>query len=133
MTRHILSFLIFLTFTSAAFSGSIFSEYSAEPQQDRVELKWVTKSEIDADNFIVLRSNDSQNFIKLKTVNCEGPGNIYKYIDKDIVFKSVKPKYYKIKVLKKNGEVLEVTDTMIVHPNISGIFRTWGAIKALFR
>lgn len=133
MFRHTINFLLFLVFTMPVFSGSIFSEYSAEPQQDRVELKWVTKSEIDADHFTILRSNDSQNFIKLKTMNCEGPGTTYKYLDKDIAFKNAKPKYYKIKVVKKNGEVIEMTDTMIVHPNISGIFRTWGAIKALFR
>lgn len=133
MRRYLLHTFILLLFVIPAFAGSIFSEYSAEPQQDRVELKWITKSEIDADHFTVLRSNDSQNFIQLKTVNCKGPGTTYRYVDKDIVFKSVEPKYYKIKVFKKNGELLEETDTMIVHPSISGIFRTWGAIKALFR
>ncbi len=133
MRRYLLHIFFLLLFAVPVFAGSIFSEYSAEPQQDRVEIKWTTKSEIDADHFTVLRSNDNQTFIQLKTVNCEGPGTTYRYIDKDIVFKSVEPKYYKIKVYKKNGELLEETDTMIVHPNISGIFRTWGAIKALFR
>ena len=134
MQRYLLYTLFLMLFAvSAAFAGSIFSEYSAEPQQDRVEVKWTTRSEIDADHFSILRSNDNQTFIQLKTVNCAGPGTTYRYTDKDIVFKSVEPKYYKIKAYKKNGELLEETDTMIVHPSISGIFRTWGAIKALFR
>jgi hypothetical protein len=115
------------------FAGSIFSEYSAEPHQDRVEIKWTTKSEIDAHHFVILRSNNNQNYINLKTLSCNGPGSTYEYIDKDIAFKSTAPKYYRIKVYSGDGRLIEESDTMIVHPNISGIFRTWGAIKAIFR
>jgi hypothetical protein len=133
MQRHSLHLFFILLIAVPLFAGSIFSEYSAKPYQDRVEISWTTKSEIDAHHFTVSRSNDNQTYINLKTLSCKGPGTTYSYVDKDIVFKSIAPKYYRIKVYSRSGKLIEESDVMIVHPNISGIFRTWGAIKAIFR
>lgn len=128
-----LSIILILLLVSSLYASYVFSEYSAAPQTDRVIISWTTKNETNIKNFIVLRSNDDRTFIKLKTINPKGPGTQYTYIDENVMFKDASALFYKVKAVGRNGQALEESDAMIVHPNISGIFRTWGAIKAMFR
>ncbi len=131
--RRIYSTFLLLLFVSSLFAGVIFSEYSATPETDRVTITWSTKSETNISSFAVLRSDDDKTFIELKRVKALGPGTQYTYIDENVVFKGVSAMFYKIKAIDNKGNVADESDAMIVHPNISGIFRTWGAIKAMFR
>jgi len=131
--RQKLTTVFLLVFISSLFAGVVFSEYSATPETDRVTITWTTKSETNIKAFSILRSNDDKTFIELKRINAQGPGTQYTYVDENVVFKDVSPLFYKITAIDRNGRIVEETDGMIVHPNISGIFRTWGAIKAMFR
>ena len=131
--RQKLTTLFLLIFVSSLFAGVVFSEYSATPATDRVTITWSTKSETNVKAFVILRSNDDKTFVELKRINPQGPGTQYSYVDENVVFKDISPLFYKIKAIDDNGRVVDESDGMIVHPNISGIFRTWGAIKDMFR
>ena len=134
MKKHFTLIIIFL-FLSVLFAGdnTIFNEYNAQPTDaNRVIISWVTKDESQLKHFVVQRSNDDNNFIDLDVIGLKGPGNKYEYIDEDVLFKSGGALFYKVVALKRDGTKIE-TSSMMVHPNISGIFRTWGAIKAMFR
>ncbi len=124
--------LILLIFTALAYASSIFSEASAVPGTNRVTINWVTSSEINIDKFVVLRSTDDVSYIEISRIVPKGPGTRYEYIDDGVLFKDISPLFYKLRAVDINGKVVDES-SMLVHPNISGIFRTWGTLKALFR
>ena len=132
--RRTLYILMILSFFSLLIAGNIavFTEVSATPSTDKVVLSWVTKTELNVDKFAVLRSSDDVSYIELARVRPKGPGSHYEYVDGNVMFKDVSPLFYKIRAIDIQGKVLDET-SLIVHPSISGIFRTWGTLKALFR
>ncbi len=133
MKKLLISVIIFLTISVVlAGDNPAFNEYNAQPDANRVIISWVTKDESQLKHFSVQRSNDDKYFIDLDQILPKGPGYKYEYIDEDVLFKSGGAIFYKIVAVKKDGTKIETT-SMMVHPNISGIFRTWGAIKAMFR
>lgn len=130
--RKILPIIIILAFSVQLYAANVFSEASAIPSTNRVVLSWVTKSETNIKSFLILRSNDDKVYISLATKTAKGPGTRYEYIDQNVMFKDFSPVFYKIRALDSAGQMIEET-AVIAHPNISGIFQTWGAIKKLFR
>ncbi len=130
---RIFKILLILILISPLFAGFVFTEYSAEPETNRVRVSWLTKAENGVSQFVILRSNDDRNFTEIKRVNIHGSGTRYTFLDENVTFKGASALFYKIKAVDENNNVKEESDKMIVHPNISGIFRTWGAIKAMFR
>lgn len=130
--RYSIPFIILLT-VSLAFANFIFLEYSATPYTNNVLIEWVTKSESDIDRFLILRSNDDKNFVEIGSVDRKGTGEHYSYTDDNVVFKDSQTFFYKLRAVNSDDSSVEETQSLIVHPNISGIYRTWGAIKAMFR
>jgi hypothetical protein len=132
--RHSASiFLILLLFVSLAFANFIFLEYSANPSNNSVLIEWITKSESGVFKFTVLRSIDDQNFIEIGTVTAEKAGYNYTFTDNNVLFKDSQTFFYKLKAVRSDDSMIEETQSLIVNPNISGIYRTWGAIKELFK
>jgi hypothetical protein len=132
--RHSASiFFILLLFVSLAFANFIFLEYSANPSNNSVLIEWITKSESGVFKFTVLRSIDDQNFIEIGTVTAEKAGYNYTFTDNNVLFKDSQTFFYKLKAVRSDDSMIEETQSLIVNPNISGIYRTWGAIKELFK
>jgi len=126
-------FFILLLFVSLAFANFIFLEYSANPSNNSVLIEWVTKSESGVFKFVVLRSFDDQNFIEIGSVLAEKAGYNYTFTDDNVLFKDSQTFFYKLKAVRSDNSMIEETQSLIVNPNISGIYRTWGAIKELFK
>ena len=130
--RKAFSILLLLLLISSLYAASVFSECSAVPQTDKVKISWITKSETGIKQFAILRSNDDVNFIELKKLNPKGPGTSYEYVDENVMFKDASRLFYKVRALGESGQLIDES-SMLVLPNTTGMFRTWGAIKALFR
>lgn len=130
--RYFIPTIILLS-ASLAFANFIFLEYSATPYTNSVVIEWVTKSESDVEKFAILRSSDDKNFVEIGSVDCKGTGERYSYTDDNVVFKDSQTFFYKLRAVNSDDSSVEETQSLIVHPNISGIYRTWGAIKAMFR
>jgi hypothetical protein len=132
-TTSIILVLFFVV--SLAFANFIFLEYSATPSTNSVLIEWVTRSESGVARFVILRSPNDQdpNFREIGTVESEGAGNNYSFTDDNVLFKDNQTFFYKLEAVRSNGSLIESTQSLIVHPNISGIYRTWGAIKELFK
>mgnify|MGYP003565391452 CR=1 FL=1 len=132
MRLNIITLFMFLLF-SVVFAQTIFFEYSATPSTNQVVVNWKTSSETNVENFVILRSSDDNVFIEIGSAQAKGVGTEYKFVDENVIFKGSNTFFYKIKAVKSNGVLIEETQSLMVNPNISGIFRTWGAIKAMFR
>jgi hypothetical protein len=115
------------------YANFIFLEYSANPSNNSVIIEWVTKSESGVSKFIILRSADDQNFIEIGSLIVEKVGYNYSFTDDNVLFKDSQTFFYKIRAVRGDNSSIEETQSLIVHPNISGIYRTWGAIKELFK
>jgi hypothetical protein len=126
-----------LLFTSFLFAdntdGQIFSEYSALPDQNQVVLTWQTKDSFGIRQFVILRSSDDQNFFEIARVSSLGPGVQHKYIDTNVIFNSGSAMFYKIRAIDESGASVGESGSLLVHPSVSTIFRTWGTLKAVFR
>ena len=126
--------LILLFFAvSMAFDNFIFSDYEANPSNNSVLIEWVTKSESGVSQFVILRSLDDKNFGEIDRVESEGAGNNYSYTDDNVLYKDTQSFFYKLRAVRSDDSLIEETQSLLVHPNISGIYRTWGAIKELFK
>jgi len=126
-------FVTLLLFVSLAFANFIFLEYSANPSNNSVLIEWVTKTESGVFKFTVLRSIDDKNFVEIGTVIAEKAGHNYTFTDNNVLFKDSQTFFYKLKAIRSDDSMIEETQSLIVNPNISGIYRTWGAIKELFK
>ena len=134
MQKIILIPLTLVFLISLAFADFIFQEYTATPSSGGVVIEWVTKSEAGIMRFAVMRSTNDVDFIEVGSVSVRGVGTRYSFADNNVVFKDSQTFFYKLRAINTNGETsAETEQSLIVHPNISGIYRTWGAIKAMFR
>ena len=134
MRKAYFLFLILIFTFSLLFAGTIFEQYSAVPATNQVTIKWRTLSESDVASFNILRGMDIDNITSRVTrVTAAGPGSDYTFIDENVMFKSSQTFYYKIQAIRSDETVIEESSALYVNPNISGIYRTWGAIKAIFR
>jgi hypothetical protein len=117
-----------------AYAGYIiFSECSATPANNKVNLTWVTKNESGVSKFLIMRSMDDKVFDEVGFTLAKGAGGNYSFTDANVIFKDTQTFFYKIRAVRSNNSVVEDSESLMVNPNISGIFRTWGAIKAIFR
>jgi len=125
--------VILLLLISLAFANIIFLEYSATPSNNSVLIEWITKSEEGISRFVILRSIDDEVFIEIGSINPEKAGHNYSFTDNNVLFKDSQTFFYKLRAERANSNSGIDTQSLIVHPNISGIYRTWGAIKELFK
>jgi hypothetical protein len=133
MKKTAIILLSVLIFVSLVYANFIFLEYSANPSNNSVIVEWVTKSESGVSKFVVLRSSDDQNFIEIGSLVAEKAGYNYSFTDDNVLFKDSQTFFYKLRATRADNSTIEETQSLIVHPNISGIYRTWGAIKELFK
>jgi hypothetical protein len=122
-----------LLLIASVYGATVFSESSATPATNNVTVNWTTISEESVSRFIVLRSTDDRLFAEIGSVNVQGTGVEYKFVDNNVVFKGSQTFFYKIRAVNTSGGTIDETQSLMVNPNISGMFRTWGAIKLMFR
>jgi hypothetical protein len=123
--------LLLLLSTSLLLAGTIIVEWSAEPEQDRVILKWKTSSEEDLSKFVIERSSDNSHFNEIGEVIARGPGFQYRF-DDDKLGMTNSLFYYRLRLVNKNGSS-QFSETIWIISNTLSSPRTWGSIKALFR
>jgi hypothetical protein len=133
MKKLFIPFLVLAIMVSVAFAGVVFQESTATPGTNRVTITWLTKNEDGVTRFVILRSPDDISFFDIGSVTAKGAGTSYNFVDEDVLFKADQTFFYKIRAVRENNEAVDESQSLIVNPNISGIFRTWGAIKWLFR
>jgi len=129
--RYTVIFIILLV-VSSVFAGALLDYFHAQNDGDNVKLEWKTTTESNLANFVVQRRTPDSQFIDLATINPKGNNSVYTYIDQaaykmaDLVF------VYRLKIVDNDGS-LSYSSEVSVSPNISGVKRTWGSIKAMFR
>jgi hypothetical protein len=130
--RKYVTTLLILTLATFITAGAMIENFEASPGANKVTLTWTTNSETSIQSFQILRSSDDVTFTEINDIKAAGPGTQYIATDENVFFKS-SALFYKITALDASGNIVEQTRSKLVYPNTTGMFRTWGAIKAMFR
>ncbi len=125
-------FIVFLV-SSLAFGGADMEYFHGWSESGNVRLEWKTSKETNLKHFIIERKPpETSYYIEITTVKPKGSNSIYTYID-ETAYKTTELIFvYRIKIVDSNDEVTYSAE-LSVTPNISGVKRTWGSIKAMFR
>lgn len=111
--------------------GQVIRDFTAAAAGHQVMVRWTSGSESGLQEYQVQRSADGTHFTVVGTVNPLGSGHTYSYTDEDL-FKNPQTWYYRIAAVKP-GTATEYTQSREVSMISSGIRRTWGSIKMMFR
>jgi hypothetical protein len=110
-------------------------DFMAMPQDNAILITWEVGIADDIQTFELQRSKDQQNWTSVHTVIHDGSQSaIYSFSDNQIFNKNGNETnnfYYRLKITTDSG----VSYSEITHasPRYSGIFRTIGSLKAMFR
>ncbi len=126
-------FLVVLL-SSIALSGVI-REGTMQARSDgsNVTIQWGSTDESSVKEFIIeRRSGTAGEFTAIAVIAKQGSNSFYEYIDKS-AFKATASIYqYRINTVSVSG-TSELSTIITVSHNVSGVKRTWGSLKAMFR
>jgi hypothetical protein len=134
--KRILSTILFLTFTlwsGYLLAGAILHSFTAKSTNGDIILQWSTGEEKDLARFEVQRKAGLQGeYTPLATITPKGSNSFYEYVDKS-AYKSSDTIYkYRLAIVNTDGSVAYSQELVVPH-GVSGVKRTWGSIKAMFR
>lgn len=134
--RKIMKQLFTMLFVLAVItSAGVIREGTMQARSDgsNVAIQWGTADESNIKEFVIeRRSGTVGEFISIAVISKKGSNSFYEYIDKS-AFKTTGSIYqYRIKSVASSGS-LEYSNIITVSHNVSGVKRTWGSLKAMFR
>ena len=124
-------FIIF-SLTSAVLAGTFLEYFQGRSEGEDIRLEWKTREEVNLKNFKVERKTPQSEFVEIATIQPKGNNSYYTYLDQsaykiqNILFT------YRLKIVDNDGQVSYSNEVSVSH-SISGVKRTWGSIKAMFR
>ena len=134
----LISFVIgcisFLLFSTNSYSGDVFQANSLQASSDgiNITIKWITQDETNVARFDVERCTSGDGvFTFLATVNPKGP-SLYEVVDNNALKRVTTLYQYRVKVTFNDGSSIYSSTVTVTH-TISGVRRTWGSIKSMFR
>jgi hypothetical protein len=126
--------LVFLVFiTSLSFAEVIKSgSFQATSDGVNVTLRWLTEDETNVTSYEVERRSGSEgDFVIIGTLDTKG-ASLYEFVDYSALRKATGIYQYRIKIVFSNSTIA-YSQTVTVSHTVSGVRRTWGSIKAMFR
>ncbi len=98
-----------------------------------VTIRWMTEDESAVALFEIERRGGTDGaFATIGTADPKGP-SLYEFVDHSAFLKAASLYQYRIKVSFSDGRAPFYTVPLTVSHTVSGVRRTWGSIKAMFR
>jgi len=98
-----------------------------------VTLHWITDDETNVARFDVERRSGTDGaFVAIAAVDPKGPSS-YEYIDNSAFRKTSTIYQYRVKISFTNTNNVSYSPILTVTHTVSGVRRTWGSIKSMFR
>ncbi|MDP4116534.1 MAG: hypothetical protein Q8903_10380 [Bacteroidota bacterium] len=121
-----------ILFSAVSFAGAYLDFFHARSENDNVRIEWKTGEENNVKLFVIERRTPQGGFVEVTSISPKGNYSYYSYLDEtaykaqDVLF------IYKLKIVDTNNQNTYSSEISVSH-NISGVKRTWGSIKAMFR
>jgi len=132
MKQYITFILIIVSATMLLAGPRVIREFSAHAEDGRGILEWTSGIETNVLSFHVQRSFDGLHFNDISNVDPAGDDHKYRYIDNDLFKGNLSSYYYRISAVLSDNKTY-YSEVKKITVNSSGIHRTWGSIKAMFR
>lgn len=124
--------LVIILLTTAVFAGTFLEYFQGRSDDEDIILEWKTREEADLQNFKVERKTPQSSYVEIATLQPKGSNSYYTYVDQS-AYKSQNMMFiYRLKIVDNSGQVSYSNEVSVSH-SVSGVKRTWGSIKAMFR
>lgn len=132
--------LTILLLLAAAFTagtliaGAYVFDFSAKSDGENIKVEWRTTEESNLQYFAIeRRAGSSTDFHEITRITPKGSNSYYSYTDQS-AYKPTDSYYaYRLAIYEMGGKVNYTKDYGTLHSSVSGVKRTWGSIKAMFR
>jgi hypothetical protein len=126
-------FLVLLLLSVAcSYAQQTVTYFTAKSDGGNVKVEWASANESDVNHYSLQRKSPGTSFIEIASIPPKGNNSYYTYEDQSL-YKAQDVLFTYILVTINKSRANESTSSVSVSPNISGIKRTWGSIKAMFR
>ena len=127
----IILFSILIVFT-AVYAGAFLEYFQGRSEGEDIRLEWKTGEEINLQDFKIERKTPNNAYVEIATIEPQGNNSYYTYIDESAYKTEELVFIYRLKIEDSDGNVSYSSEVTVSH-NVSGVKRTWGSIKAMFR
>lgn len=124
--------LTILLTATAIFAGTFLEYFHGRSEGDDIRLEWKTREEKNLQHFKIERKTPQSSFIEIATVQPKGSNSTYTYVDQSVYKPTDLIFIYRLKIVDTNGQSAYSNEVSVSH-SVSGVKRTWGSIKAMFR
>jgi hypothetical protein len=134
MRTILTAFSLLLTLWSVAHS-EIIKSTSLQASSDgiNITIRWVTEDESNVARFEIERRTDNDAaYATVASLDPKGP-SLYEYVDRSVFRKTATIYHYRVKIYFSSGAPPVYSIDLPVSHTVSGVRRTWGSIKAMFR
>ena len=132
MKKKIFPFLLVIVLFGTSIAGAFIEYFHARVEGENVKLEWKTGEESNLKHFVLERRTQQSPYIDLATINAKGSNSFYSYYDESVYKASSYIFTYRLRIVENDSKV-SYSSEVSVSPSISGVKRTWGSIKAMFR
>lgn len=131
--KKVLLGLFVILFVSTLFAGAILRDLRAYSEGENVKVEWETGDESSVQSFVVERSSSQSDFAEISSpISPKGSNSYYSFLDESLFKNTDYVFQYRLKIVDVDGTISH-SAVISVAPKISGLKRTWGSIKAMFR
>ena len=132
MKRKLFQILLVLSIIGTSLAGAFMEYFHARSEGENVKLEWKTGEESNLKNFILERKTQQSAYVELSTISPKGDNSFYTYVDESVYKSSDYVFTYRLRIVDADQKI-SYSSEVSVSPSISGVKRTWGSIKAMFR
>lgn len=124
--------LLVLFIISTAFAGAFIDFFHARSENGQVLLEWKTSTEQSIKSFKIERKTVDGEFMEIASIQPQGNNSFYTFVDENALKTADVIYIYRLKIVDNNEQFSHSKEVSVSH-SISGVKRTWGSIKAMFR
>jgi hypothetical protein len=115
--------------------GAFLDFFQGRSDGDNITLEWRTRAESSVALYKVERRATNMNdFVSIADIPAKGSNSSYQYIDRAAYKASETIYVYRLRIVDQDASAPPAFSQEIrISHNVSGVKRTWGSIKAMFR
>jgi hypothetical protein len=133
MKKSFFRIFLVLTLAGTSLAGAFIEYFHARSEGENVKLEWKSGNETNLKYYVIERKTQQSSFVDLATITSKGSNSVYTFIDESVYKSNDYVFTYRLRLVDNDQSVSYYDHLASVSPNISGVKRTWGSIKAMFR
>ena len=130
MKYTVIRISVFLLLITTVFAGAYLDYFHVRNDGDDAIIEWKTSQETNLKDFIIQRRGPQTQWSDIATVAPQPNNPFYSYTDKSVYKTNDYIFVYRLKIVDNDQTVTYCAQASL---SISGVKRTWGSIKAMFR